>query len=170
MVDLSQRDGWSRLRAFVGRQMTPTASRILSRIFEVLGSPTPGVKRFFEALVVLSPRTTSARDLCERLNIGASTFTSRFFRSMLPSPKQYLGAARLVHAAALLQLPSLSVGDAAYRLDYSSPQSFSRHVKAVTGLTGREFRERVTFAAALDDFTTQLILPYRATFRTFHPF
>ena len=170
MVDLSQRDGWSRLRAFVGRQMTPTASRMLSRIFEVLGSPTPGVKRFFEALVVLSPRTTSARDLCERLNIGASTFTSRFFRSMLPSPKQYLGAARLVHAAALLQLPSLSVGDAAYRLDYSSPQSFSRHVKAVTGLTGREFRERVTFAAALDDFTTQLILPYRATFRTFHPF
>jgi AraC-like DNA-binding protein len=77
---------------------------------------------------------------------------------------------RLIHAAALLQLPGLSVGDVAYRLDYSSPQSFSRHVKSVTGMTGREFRERITLGSALDDFAMQLILPYRATFRTFHPF
>jgi AraC-like DNA-binding protein len=150
--------------------MTPTATRMLSRIFEMLGAPTPGVKRFFESLVVLAPRTTSARELCRRLNVCASTFTSRFFRSNLPSPKQYLSSVRLIHATALLQLPGLSVGDVAYRLDYSSPQSFSRHVKSVTGMTGREFRERITLGSALDDFAMQLILPYRATFRTFHPF
>lgn len=170
MVDLSRRDGWRRLRSFVGRQMAPMASHLLSGICAALDRPTLGTKRFFESLVVLAPRTTNARLLCKRLNVCASTFTSRFFRSCLPSPKRYLSAIRLVHAAALLQVRGLSIGDVAYRLDFSSPQSFSRHVKAVTGMTGGEFRERVSFRAALDDFASQMILPHRTKFRTFHPF
>ena len=170
MVDLSRRDGWHRLRSFVGRHMTPTASQMLAHVFLTLPRPTPGSKRFFESLVLLAPRTTNARQLCVRLNVCPSTFTSRFFRCDLPSPKRYLSAVRLVHAAALLQVRGLSIGDVAYRMDYSSPQSFSRHVKAVTGMTGVEFRERVTFRSALEDFSTQMILPYRAAFRTFHPF
>lgn len=170
MVDLSRRDGWSRLRSFVGRQMTPMASHLLACICAALDRPTPGAKRFFESLVVLAPRTTNALLLCKQLNVCASTFTSRFFRSGLPSPKRYLSAMRLVHAAVLLQVRGLSIGDVAYRLDFSSPQSFSRHIKAVTGMTGSEFRERVSFRAALDDLTSQLILPHRVKFRTFHPF
>jgi AraC-like DNA-binding protein len=170
MVDLSRRDGWRRLRSFVGRQMAPMASHLLSGICAALDRPTLGTKRFFESLVVLAPRTTNTRLLCKRLNVCASTFTSRFFRSCLPSPKRYLSAIRLVHAAALLQVRGLSIGDVAYRLDFSSPQSFSRHIKAVTGMTGGEFRERVSFGTALDDFASQMILPHRVKFRTFHPF
>ena len=170
VVDLSRRDGWRRLRSFVACHKAPTASRMLSRVLDVLGRPTPGTKRFFESLIVLAPQTANGRQLCKRLNVCASTFISRFFRSRLPSPKRYLSSVRLVHAAALLQVRGLSIGDVAYRLEYSSPQSFSRHVKAVTGMTGSEFRERVTFGSALDDFADQMILPYRATFRTFHPF
>jgi AraC-like DNA-binding protein len=170
MVDLRCRDGWHRLRTLVAQYMAPAASQMLSRIFGDLGVPNAGTKRFFESLVVLAPRTPNALQLCTRLHVCPSTFTSRFFRSRLPSPKRYLSSARLAHAASLLESHRLSIGDVAYRLDYSSPQSFSRHVKAVTGMTASEYRHRVTFVSALEDFANQLILPYRTIFRTFHPF
>src|SRR5439155_16581475 len=47
---------------------------------------------------------------------------------------------RLLHAAYLFLNPGLSVSDVAYRLDYSSPQSFGRHLKAMLGVTAGEFR------------------------------
>jgi len=51
---------------------------------------------------------------------------SRFHRAAIPSPKSYLAGMRLLHAAFLFQNPGLSVSDVAYRMDYSSPQSFGR--------------------------------------------
>ena len=170
LVDLSRRDGWHRLRSVVGRHGTSTTSMILAGIASALSGATPDTKRFFETLVILSPTTPTARGLISHLQVRASTFTSRFFRARLPSPKRYLSATRLVHAAGMLEIPGLSIGDIAYRLDYSSPQSFSRHVKACTGMTAGELRERVNFGSALEDFSSRLILPFRATFRTFHPF
>ena len=65
---------------------------------------------------------------------------SRFYRAGLPSPKSYLAGVRVLHAAYLFQNLGLSVADVAYRLDYSSPQSFSRHVNAMLGVTAGEFR------------------------------
>ena len=65
-------------------------------------------------------------------------FLSRFLRAALPSPKRYLAATRLLYAAALLEIPGFSVADAAYRLEYSSPQSFGRHVRAILGATASE--------------------------------
>ena len=170
LVDLSRRDGWLQLRSVVGLCGTRIGSRVISAILSALGTTTPGTRRFFEALVTLAPTTLTARKFAARLQVPASTFTSRFFRAALPSPKRYLSAARLVHSAALLEMRGLSLSDVAYRLDFSSPQSFSRHVKSTTGMTAGEFRERLNFRSALNDFTSRLILPFRVTFRTFHPF
>ena len=61
---------------------------------------------------------------------------SRFARAGLPSPKNYLAAIRLLHAAFLFETAGLSVADVAYRLEYSSPQSFGRHLRAMLGLHG----------------------------------
>ena len=94
---------------------------------------------------------------------------SRFFRAGLPSPKRYLAATRLLHAAALFETPGMSISDVAYRLEYSSPQSFGRHVRAVVGMTAGEFRGRCGFEVAVTDFTTRLIVPFRAVFRSFRP-
>ena len=77
---------------------------------------------------------------------------SRFARAGLPSPKNYLAAIRLLHAAFLFETAGLSVADVAYRLEYSSPQSFGRHLRAMLGLTALEFRRRFPFPLALERF------------------
>jgi len=94
---------------------------------------------------------------------------SRFYRADLPSPKTYLAAMRLVHAAYLFANPGLSVADVAYRLDYSSPQSFGRHLKAMLGVTSGEFRRRFPFDVALERYVDLLITPYWETLRAFCP-
>ena len=109
------------------------------------------------------------RGLTGRMQVAPSTFMSRFFRAGLPSPKRYLAAIRLLHAAALFETPGLSISDVAYRLEYSSPQSFGRHVRAGVGLTAGEFRTRYPFERALEDFMAQLIEPFQAQLQTFRP-
>ncbi len=170
MVDLSGRDGWRRLRELIGQPGSPHTANMLARVIPALGAPTLGARTFFEALIRLAPGTTTVRRLAVRLEIRPSTLMSRFFRAGLPSPKRYLARARIVHAAALFEIRGLSISDVAYRLEYSSPQSFGRHLRAVVGMTASEFRRRASFAAALDDFVGRLITPFRNTFRSFHPF
>jgi AraC-like DNA-binding protein len=170
MIDLTKHGGWQRLREMIGGDGSATGARILGNVLPTLAHTTPGVRRFFELLVWLSPITPTVRSLTGRLRICASTFMSRFFRSELPSPKRYLASVRLLHASALFEIPGLTISDVAHRLEYSSPQSFGRHVRAVVGMTAGEFRERLAFDTAMDDFTNRMILPYRATFRTFDPF
>lgn len=169
VLDLSVRDGWRRLRDLVSQPTGPTAALVLARVIPALGPASSGCRRYFEVLVRCAPRVTTVRAFARLVGVGTSTFMSRFFRAGLPSPKRYLAAVRLVYAAGLLESPGLSIADAAYRLEYSSPQSFSRHLRSALGVTAGEFRRRYAFAAALDDFIARLIVPYRERFRTFHP-
>jgi len=94
---------------------------------------------------------------------------SRFYRAGLPSPKRYLALARLVWAARLGETPGLSISAIAHRLDASSPQSFHRAVRTLTGRSASEFRRTTTGAAMLDRYCAALVAPYRATLRTFDP-
>ena len=95
---------------------------------------------------------------------------SRFFRAGLPAPKRFLAIARLVRAARLFENPGFSVANIANHLDYSSPQSFGRHLRAVLGVTAGEFRRRFPFEVALARYVDLLIIPYREALRAFHPF
>jgi AraC-like DNA-binding protein len=169
VVDLTVREGWNQLRELVSHAATPTAARILARVLPALGEPTADCRKFFEVVIRTAPRTPSVRALTRVLQVQPSTFMSRFFRAKLVSPKRYLGATRLLYAASLFEMNGLSVGDVAYRLEYSSPQSFGRHLRAVSGMTAGEFRRRYSFQGALNDYVTRLIVPFRVTFRTFHP-
>jgi AraC-like DNA-binding protein len=127
------------------------------------------VRAFFEAMARLAPVLGTVRRLARHLRICPSTLMSRFYRESLPSPKTYLAGMRLVHAAYLFGNPGLSVGDVAYRLDYSSPQSLGRHLKAMLGVTAGEFRRRFPFDVALERYVDLLITPYRDTLRAFCP-
>ena len=169
LVDVSARDGWHKLRALVTQPGGNTAARILAAVIPALGSPSPQCRQFFELLVRVAPGVCTVRALARVLRVRPSTFMSRFFRAALPSPKRYLAATRLLYAAALLEIPGFSVADAAYRLEYSSPQSFGRHVRAILGATAGEFRRRYTLVVALADYVNRLIAPYRAAFRGFNP-
>src|SRR2546430_14436664 len=108
--------------------------------------------------------------VARHLRVRPSTLMSRFHRAHLPSPKSYLAGMRLLHASFLFQNPGLSVSDVAYRMDYSSPQSFGRHLRAVLGVTAGEFRRRFPFEVALARYVDLLIIPYREALRAFHPF
>jgi AraC-like DNA-binding protein len=168
-VDLSDREGWRELRELVTDPASPAGSQILSEVIPALGIPTPDCQYFFEGLVRLAPGVTTVRKLAGRFGVAPSTLMSRFFRAELPSPKRYLASVRLVYASGMLEAPGLSLADVAYRLEYSSPQSFGRHLRTVLGVTAAEFRRRFPFRVVLEDFVARLIVPYRKRFRQFRP-
>ncbi|HZI22104.1 MAG TPA: helix-turn-helix transcriptional regulator [Gemmatimonadales bacterium] len=168
-VDCTEPAGWRRLRDLVGRPASPVAARILTRLVPALRTATGDVRTFFEAVARLAPVLPTVRRLARQLRICPSTLMSRFYRASLPSPKTYLAGMRLVHAAHLFANPGLSVADVAYRLDYSSPQSLGRHLKAMLGVTAGEFRRRFPFEVALERYVDLLITPYRDALRAFCP-
>jgi len=174
-VDCTEPDGWRRLRDLVGHPASPVAARILARLVPALGEPPEPpppeeTRLFFEAVARLAPALSTVRGLARHLRVRPSTLMSRFHRAGIPSPKSYLAGMRLLHASFLFQTPGLSVSDVAYRMDYSSPQSFGRHLRAVLGVTAGEFRRRFPFEVALARYIDLLIIPYREALRAFHPF
>jgi AraC-like DNA-binding protein len=168
-VDCTQPDGWRRLRDVVGHPPSPVAARILARLILALDGPSPETRLFFEAVARLAPALSTVRGLARHLRVRPSTMMSRFHRAGIPSPKSYLAGMRLLHAAYLFQNPGLSVSDVAYRMDYSSPQSFGRHLRAVLGVTAGEFRRRFPFDVALARYIDLLVTPYREALRAFNP-
>ncbi len=174
-VDCTEPDGWRRLRDLVGHPASPVAARILARLIPALAAPpepapSEETRLFFEAVARLAPALSTVRALARHLRVRPSTLMSRFHRAGIPSPKTYLAGMRLLHTAFLFQNPGLSVSDVAYRKNYSSPQSFGRHLRAVLGVTAGEFRRRFPFDVALARYIDLLITPYREALRAFHPF
>jgi AraC-like DNA-binding protein len=169
-VDCTEPEGWRRLRDLVGHPASPVAAQILARLIPALGECSAESRLFFEAVARLAPALTTVRGLARHLRVRPSTLMSRFHRAGVPSPKSYLAGMRLLHASFLFQNPGLSVSDVAYRMDYSSPQSFGRHLRAVLGVTAGEFRRRFPFDVALVRYVDLLITPYREALRAFHPF
>ena len=117
-----------------------------------------------------APDVRTVQVLARVLGVVPSSLMSRFYRSRLPSPKTYLAFARLLHAAYLFRCGGLSIADVANRLDYSSPQSFGRHLRTFLGVTAGEFRRRLPFEAAIERFRLRLLAPHRDRLLAFHPF
>jgi AraC-like DNA-binding protein len=169
VVDVTVSAGWSQLRQVVGQPATRAVSRIQGPILEALGDAPPDARLFVEVMVRLAPEIPTVRKLAERVHVRPSTLMSRFSRAGLPSPKNYLAAVRLLHAAHLFEAGGLSVADVSYRLEYSSPQSFGRHVRTMLGITSSEFRQRFPFPLALERFNSLMVAPYLRIWREFHP-
>jgi AraC-like DNA-binding protein len=169
VVDVTTPTGWNRLRQVVGQPATRAAARIQGPILTALSEAPPDARLFVEAMIRLAPDTPTVTALAERLYVRPSTLMSRFARAGLPSPKNYLSAVRLLHAACLFESAGLSVADVAYRLEYSSPQSFGRHLRAMLGVTALEFRRRFPFPVAMERFVELMVEPYREVWRDFHP-
>lgn len=170
LIDVRTARGWRELReALVADRGSSVERLALGQLALDLVDVPPDCWRFFEALFGSSARITTVRTLAGHLQVLPSTLMSRFFRARLPAPKRYLAMARLVRAAHLFENPGLSVASVANVLDYSSPQSFGRHVRTMLGLTAVDFRRRYAGSQMLDRFREELVIPHLGTLRSFAP-
>lgn len=171
LVDVRSPGGWHALREVLGRGRSDPFRQLVLEILarDLAGAPRDCV-RFFALLFQEAPQLTTVRALARRLGVVPSTLMSRFFRSGLPTPKRYLALSRLVRAARLFENPGLSVASVSNTLDYSSPQSFGRHVRAVLHMTAGEFRERYDGEGMFRCFRSELVLPFLPALRRFTPF
>ena len=170
LVDVREADGWRELRAYLLAARGDDIQReALGALAIDLSSVHRDCWRFFEALFAASPRVSTVRMLARELDVLPSTLMSRFYRARLPAPKQYLAAARLVRAARLFENPGFSVANVANHLDYSSPQSFGRHVRTIMQLTAVQFRERYDGEGMLQHFRDALVLPHLGRLRELRP-
>jgi hypothetical protein len=61
------------------------------------------------------------------------------------------------------------VANVAYHLEYSSPQSFGRHIRTMIGMTAQEFRRRYDGERMVRRFREELVLPFTDVLRDFSP-
>lgn len=170
VVDVRSPAGWNRLRQLLGSEARfEVDRRALSAIRAELVDVTPDGWLFFEALFVSSDRVGTVRELACRMGVLPSTLMSRFFRARLPSPKRYLAFARLLRASRLFADAGHSIADVANALEYSSPQSFGRHVQTVLGMTAGEFRRTYDADRMLERLLTELVRPHRRALGTLSP-
>ena len=170
LVDARAATGWQTLRNLLATQGGTELQRsALAQISLDLPGASKDCWRFFELLFETSPRISTVRQLARQLNILPSTLMSRFFRAKLPAPKRYLSLARLIRAARLFENPGLSVARVANHLDYSSPQSFGRHVRTMMKMSPVEFRSTYDGQGMLQYFRTELVLPYVDVLCSFRP-
>lgn len=170
IVDVRHPTGWRELRAALA---TDQADDIQILALERLAMDLVGVPedcwRFFESLFNNSPHIATVRALAQQLAVLPSTLMSRFFRAGLPAPKRYLAFARLVRAARLFENPGLSIANVANHLDYSSPQSFGRHIRTLMHMTALDFRHQYDGEGMLNHFRTELVRPHLSILQHFRP-
>jgi AraC-like DNA-binding protein len=171
LVDARDPNGWRDLRELVVHGNDLSIERLALQRIRI---DLPGVRtdcvRFFEAIFAPPPLVTTVLEIARANGVVPSTLTSRFFRYNLPAPKRYLAFARLVRAARMLENPGFSISHVANVLEYSSPQSFSRHLRLILRLSPMRFRARYTGEQMLDEMRAQLVLPHREALQQFEPF
>ena len=170
VIDTRRAHGWQELRTLLQAQRhKDIRRRALAAVEREVGIFHDDGHLFFETLFQRSTTATTTRQVARTLGVKASSLMSRFFRLQLPSPKRYLSFTRLMIAAQLFENPGLSIANVANELDYSSPQSFGRHVRTYLNLTARQFRDTYDSDGMLEVFLTQLIRPYRSSLATLSP-
>lgn len=170
LVDARAPRGWSDLRDILMAERSSDLERdVLAQLALDLAGATRDCWRFFELLFSAAPRMLVVRQVATELGVLPSTLLSRFFRARLPAPKRYLSLARLIRAAKLFENAGFSVAGVANHLEYSSPQSFGRHVRTVMNMSPVQFRRTFDAEKMTTFFREELVLPYREALRTFSP-
>ena len=170
LIDVRDPSGWRDLRnVLLSDPMMPIQRLAANMILQDLAGAPEDCRKFFLALFLSPTRVATVRMLSRTLHVLPSTLMSRFFRAHLPAPKKYLALARLTRAASLFENSGLSVANVANQLEYSSPQSFGRHIRTLLRLTAVEFRERYDGEGMLERFRADLMTPFLGTLQHFSP-
>ncbi|MEP6733199.1 MAG: helix-turn-helix domain-containing protein [bacterium] len=170
LVDVRLAAGWRELRAALMADVGSTGQRgAVGQLAVDLAGVPEDCWLFFETLFTCSPKIGNVRLLAKSLGVLPSTMMSRFFRAGAPAPKRYLAMARLVRAARLFENAGFSIANVANHLDYSSPQSFGRHVQTLLDMTASDFRTYYDGDGMFQRFRSELIIPYLPILRELHP-
>lgn len=170
LIDVRDPSGWRQLRnVLLSDPLTSIQRLAVAALGEDLSGAPDDCRQFFLSLFLSPPRICTVRVLAKMLNVLPSTMMSRFFRANLPAPKRYLAMARLTRAASLFENPGLSVANVSNQLDYSSPQSFGRHIRTLLRMTAIQFRDQYDGEGMLERFRAELVLPHLAVLREFSP-
>ncbi len=170
LVDVREPTGWRELRSLLAREQTADLQEVaLGQVLGDLPGVAPGTRRYFETLFRVASRAGALGDVATSLQVVPSTLMSRFFRAQLPPPRRGLAYARLVFAARLFENPGLSIARVAAELDYSSSQSFGRHVRHTLALSAQQFRDRYDSRGMLQRLRDDIIVPHRQRWLGFDP-
>ncbi len=171
VIDARDSGGWRLLRETVA-----TADRgsfnIDSAVADLrirLAAASDDCLQLLELLLVARPPVHAVRSIARLVGIHPGTLMSRFQRAGLPPVKRYLDFANLVRAAEALEDQRRSIADVAVQLDYSSPQSFGRHVQLVLGMTASTFRSTYDCEGMYVRFCDEVISPVQAALCQFRP-
>ncbi|GAB1343254.1 helix-turn-helix transcriptional regulator [Gemmatimonas sp.] len=171
LVDARDPAGWRTLRTLVSSEAPRDIEALaISTLRQDLDGASASSVRFFDTLFTVPRSMTTVQQLARHIGVVPTTLMSRFLRHGVPTPKRYLAAARLVRAAHLLENPGFSITQVAFLMEYSSPQSFSRHVTGILQVGAAEFRRRYTGESMLQAMRSSLVLPYLEQLRHFDPF
>jgi AraC-like DNA-binding protein len=170
LVDIRTPVGWRELRDVLRAEAVGEIERVaLARLAVDLAGVADDCWLFFETLFRHARTIGTVRALARHLGVVPSTLMSRFGRLGIPAPKRYLAYVRLMRAAKLFENPGLSIATVANHLEYSSPQTFGRHVRLVLHMSAGEFRRRYDGEGMLERFRDELILPHRAALEQLRP-
>lgn len=171
VIDARESGGWRLLREAVA-----TADRgsfnIDSAIADLrlrLAAASEDCLQLLEMLFVARPAVHAVRSMARLVDLHPGTLMSRFQRAGLPPVKRFLDLANLVRAAHALEDQRRSIADVAVQLDYSSPQSFGRHVQLVLGMTASTFRATYDCEGMYGRFCDDVITPFHAALCSFRP-
>jgi AraC-like DNA-binding protein len=142
VIDARESTGWHLLRETVATadRGAFTIDSAIADLRQRLSAAGGDCLELFELMFTAMPAVHTVRQVAKHIGIHSGTLMSRFQRGGLPPLKRYLDLVNLVRAASRLEDPKRSIADVATSLDYSSPQSFGRHVTLVLGLTASAFR------------------------------
>ncbi|MCC7052522.1 MAG: helix-turn-helix domain-containing protein [Gemmatimonadaceae bacterium] len=162
VIDARESGGWHLLRETVATADRAgfTVDSAIADLRQRLVAAGDDCLELFELFFSARPAVHSVRQLAKMVAVHPGTLMSRFHRAGLPSLKSYLDLANLVRAAHRLEDERRSIADVATSLDYSSPQSFGRHVTLVLGMTASAFRERYDCEGMYRRFCDELITPH----------
>ncbi len=170
LVDVRDAAGWRTLRQlFSTHRGGSLERRAVALVATVLNQAPEDCRRFLDACFTSPARVSTIRQLSKRLGVRSNTLMSRFYRAQLPAPKRYLAFARLARAAAMFENPGLSITQVSNALEYSSPQSFGRHIHTMLGVSAVTFRREFTGDVMLERFVAELVSPYLSVLQAFHP-
>lgn len=163
-------EDWFRFRSLLSRKSGEHIRVIMSEMVlkDLKGAP-PDCLKFFSVLFERNYYVSDVEHLCCYLGVKPGTLNTRFRRSGLPSPKDYLIFSRLVRMASLLEPQGARANTAALRLGYSSEQMFLRHLGEQMGMGSTKFRELYNGKKMLDYFRKKFIIPYIDVLKEFKP-
>jgi transcriptional regulator GlxA family with amidase domain len=150
----------ARLREVLGQEEARSTSRqLLDQLASVL-APLPSELRWvLETVLRAPPELQTVRQVAARARVDRRTFQRWFQRLGLPSPRQFLAAARVLYAHRLLQDPGFTIDDVATRLGYAQTKTLQLHARAYLGLTAGEMRLRLDPLEALQRVTRTFATP-----------